>query len=324
MTSIWIKNKSLVRIVIHPTENLLAVAGKRSSLVLQYDENTIEVMQHHLDEDKQESLICATFFDMKNTVYLATAGHLGIVKVINISEYCFSGFLRGHGGSITDIKAHTKDEKVLFSASEDTTVRMWDFEAKRCLAIFGGYIGHRDYVLSIDVSACGEKVVSSGTDCTIKVWKIPSVGEDEIASVYFPEYSSSKIHKSYITCVRFYGELLVSTSFGGRIVIVSPYFLTEVYSHFLSSDSLFIDEYRLKKGSQFTNTFSLDRDRLLACVKGGSRQALLFDLKQLSKGFFPIAVDFTKQKVVQDAVIRGNNIFVLYDGFKVEKVNLDS
>eukprot|EP00866_Antonospora_locustae_P001858 jgi/Antlo1/1858/2297 len=313
MASIKIPNKELNCIVVHRNSGLIAAVGRRSSVVLTVD-NDIEmrVLQNHLDEDKNENLTCAAFYDAEEIIYLATSGASGIIKIVNVSEYCFDGFLRGHGGSVTDLKAHTRDGKIIFSASEDTTVRMWNSRSKKCLAIFGGFVGHKDYVLSIDVSICGKRLVSSGTDCTIKLWNIPVPHDECLVSVYIPIYSSSRIHKSYIGCVRFYGELIVSKSLGSRIVVVYPDISTEIYNHRINSDSMFIDEYRLSESTQIPGTLSVHLHKMIVFVPSLPGVILLFDLKGLGSAFIPHIVNVEK-KTIRDVVIDKDRLFVLYD-----------
>lgn len=317
MASIAIKNRDLQHVAIHPREDIVAVVGRRSSLVLAFDRESIAVLQCHLDEDKDENLTCTTFFDA-TSIFLAVGGRQGIVKIINVSEYRFSGFLRGHGGSVTHLRVHSRHEGILFSASEDTTVRMWDCKTKTCLAIFGGCAGHRDYVLSIDVSMCGENLVSSGTDCTIKVWKIPTCDRAQVESVYFPVYSSSRIHKSYVVSTAFYGKLVISQSLGNRLVAVYPDFSTEIYNAATDSDSVFINEYQHPPNEQLTTKFSIHKNTLVTAARSGS--VLVFDLNNLSKHLVPSQINTGWR--IRDVAVRGDTVFVLNEDSTVGHFSL--
>lgn len=319
MASIQIPNKEFNCIVVHHNSGLIAAVGRRSSVVMETTNDVeIRVLQNHLDEDKKENLTCAVFFDVGEIIYLATGGSAGIIKIVNVSEYCFDGFLRGHGGSVTDLKVHTQESAIIFSASEDTTIRMWNARNKKCLAIFGGFVGHKDYVLSIDVSICGKRLVSSGTDCTIKLWNIPVTNNECLVSVYVPIYSSSRIHKSYIGCVRFYGELVVSKSLGNRIVVVYPDVSTEIYNPRINSDSVFIDEYRLSDNSQTPGTLSVHLHKMAVFISSLSGVILLFDLKSLGGEFLPRIVDVKKKKI-RDVAIDENRLIVLYEDNEISQ-----
>lgn len=320
--SISVKNRELTHISFHKKVNLLAVVGRRSSIVLRFDDKNIQIMQNYLDEDKDENLICSEFIDIEENVYLVVGGELRIVKIIDISRYSFYGFLRGHGGSITELKSHTICEGILFSASEDTTIRMWNIKSKKCLAIFGGFTGHRDYVLSIDVSMCGNMLVSSGTDCTIKVWKIPNVELNKIESIYFPIYSSSKIHKSYISCVRFYGKIIISKSVSNRIVAIYPDFSTEIYKNSINSDSLFIGEYKLSKKDVFINKFDICDCKLITSTVSESGELLVFNLENLNSHFMPRFIK-TGTNFIRDVAYRGNRIFVLFNNSEIKQILTD-
>lgn len=46
-----------------------------------------------------------------------------------------STILRGHGGPIFDI-AEISSAKILLSASNDKTFRVWDFKSKHCIEVY--------------------------------------------------------------------------------------------------------------------------------------------------------------------------------------------
>jgi WD40 repeat protein len=63
----------------------------------------------------------------------------------------------------------------LVSSSYDSTVRVWDPDTFRCLAVLRG---HRGPVWTVTVCAGGENVVSGSADGTIRVWATKDVADD--------------------------------------------------------------------------------------------------------------------------------------------------
>ena len=74
--------------------------------------------------------------------------------------------LLGHSSAITALSS-TLDEKIMFSASGDSTVRLWSLELKRCLVTFKGHSGP-----VWDVAACPRSpyFASAGWDSTARIW----------------------------------------------------------------------------------------------------------------------------------------------------------
>jgi WD40 repeat protein len=117
---------------------------------------------------------------------------------------------------------------------------MWNIKTKICIAIFAGERGHRTDALSVAVHPCGNVVASSGMDNSIKLWDLeaPDVKEsmsksylhdDRAGNVsfvthvqQFPIFSTDKVHKNYVDCVRWVGDLILSKSTCNRAVLWTP------------------------------------------------------------------------------------------------------
>lgn len=148
--------------------------------------------------------------------------------------------LSGHGNEVMDLVTHSVDHNLIFSASNDESMRLWNIRTRTCVAVFAGEMGHRTYVLSVAVHPSGNTVASSGMDNSIKLWNLMSPGtkkaidasyefdnssaEESFATHVdqFPVFSTSKVHNNYVDCVRWVGDLLLTKSTCNRAVLWTP------------------------------------------------------------------------------------------------------
>lgn len=104
-------------------------------------------------------------------------------------------FLAAMNGHIDGISAMTKSPrhlKSIFSGSVDGDIRLWDIAARRTIQQFPG---HRGAVRGLTVSTEGERLISCGDDCTVRLWDIPVAGIGESS------YGSENVQKPLATYV---------------------------------------------------------------------------------------------------------------------------
>eukprot|EP01132_Coremiostelium_polycephalum_P000700 gene700-863_t len=108
--------------------------------------------------------------------------------------------LTGHRNCINSVKFHPSFS-LLVSASEDATMKVWDFESgdfERTLK------GHTNAVQDIDFDRGGSKLVSCSADLTIKLWDFQT----------FECVKTMHGHDHNVSCVKFLpsGDQIVSSS----------------------------------------------------------------------------------------------------------------
>ncbi|KAL5040121.1 hypothetical protein BDV3_002495 [Batrachochytrium dendrobatidis] len=102
--------------------------------------------------------------------------------------------LKSHFDSVRDVAFHPK-KMVLFSASEDHTVKMWSVRNNDYPDIepMHTFRGHKDVVTTLAVSEEGDRVYSAGGDATICMWQIP-----QLDMPLYPAYNSKLKQHIYV------------------------------------------------------------------------------------------------------------------------------
>ncbi|KAG0438999.1 Polycomb protein eed-A [Dictyocoela muelleri] len=150
-------HSDLKKLATHPSLNIIASIGKITILIFICTDQ-LYLYRQITDENLDEDFYCCCFKDN----YLLVAGKLGVLKMINIFTLKIE-ILSYHGSSINDLVVR---DDWIFACSSDGTIGVYK---DRLMYLF---IGHEDVVLSLDISLCGRYLVSSGTDCMIKVWDL--------------------------------------------------------------------------------------------------------------------------------------------------------
>lgn len=229
--------------ILPPYKNHFAAVGSKYASLYRLETGTgfLSLEQAYEDSDGGENFYSCTWADKGDRKpLLALAGKRGIIKVVSPLSLALDATLLGHGDEIMDITTHTVDHNLIFSCSKDESIRMWNIKQKVCIATFGGDKGHRNEVLSISVHPSGNMLASSGMDTTVKIWSLVSPEiEQAISKSYvhndfsgnimfvavveqYPIFSSDKIHRNYVDCTRWVGNLLLSKGVCNRAVLWTP------------------------------------------------------------------------------------------------------
>ncbi|KAJ7404202.1 Polycomb protein EED [Willisornis vidua] len=193
-------------------------------------------VQFNWHSKEGDPLVFATVGSNRVTLYECHSQ--GEIRLLQ--SYVDADHYVGHGNAINELKFHPRDPNLLLSVSKDHALRLWNIQTDTLVAIFGGVEGHRDEVLSADYDLLGEKIMSCGMDHSLKLWRInskrminaikesyeynPNKTNRPFISqkIHFPDFSTRDIHRNYVDCVRWLGDLILSKSCENAIVCWKP------------------------------------------------------------------------------------------------------
>jgi WD40 repeat protein/nucleoside phosphorylase/tetratricopeptide (TPR) repeat protein len=145
--------------------DLARAIGRESHLLREAPDATAALVWNRLrqsgwsEDDVDEQLHVSAGASFLRVRHLATRESPALVRD-----------LIGHSSSVTGC-AVTPDGRRVVSASQDHTLKVWDFDSGRCLATLQG---HADLVSACAVTPDGRRLVSASHDHTLKVWDLDS------------------------------------------------------------------------------------------------------------------------------------------------------
>lgn len=263
-------------------------------------------------EDEEFYTVSWTFnVNGANEWWLVSAGARGVLRVFNISAGKLEKTLVGHGESINCAMTHPRDPALILTASKDESLRLWNLRTSSTIAVFAGLRGHRGEVLYADFNYTGTHFASCGIDNSIRVWEITDdekvmkaikathKAADEgitdvcvytdkegqrkktaVPTVQFPKFATLKVHKHYVDCVLWVGDLLVSKSLQNRILLWEPKGDREALASPASNFSV-LEEYMLENCTSWFIRFGLDRSRRLVACGNEIGVVTVYELDQI-------------------------------------------
>lgn len=257
------------------------------------------LLQAYEDADHDEQFYCVAWTYNANgnhEWWVCAAGKKGVLRIINVTKGKLESSLTGHGEAINDVKVHPRDSSLVITASKDESLRLWNLRTGSTIAVFAGLKGHRGEVVHVDFDRLGDRFASCGIDNSVRIWHIKedpkvveAIRESHVAAdlgikdtyVYkdetgtrkrtkvpvcqFPYFVTRKVHKHYVDCVMWVGDLLLSKSVHNRIFLWEPGSDRESLASPANEYTL-LEEYVLDVCHVWFIRFAMDRSRrLVAC-----------------------------------------------------------
>ena len=189
-----------------------------------------------VDSTKIDNVYYIAFGGNTNSIFLYTINVENEEDIKdNIDE------LIGHKNDINDLKFLIVNQNILLSASSDSTVRLWDVKLKKLLCIYGGPFGHPSHVLTLDFHLSEQFIASAGFDQVVMFWDIDFVlkkynnnKDNNFKCILKTKpFFETLVHENYIDTVKFVGDLVLSKSTNGVILLWKPMFNDEKDHHFI-------------------------------------------------------------------------------------------
>ncbi|PSS04567.1 Transducin beta-like protein [Actinidia chinensis var. chinensis] len=229
---------------------------------------------------------------------LATAGADRKVLVWDVDGGFCTHFFKGHKGVVTNIMFHPDPNRlILFSGSDDTTVRVWDLGTKRCIATLEK---HFSTVTSLSVSEDGWTLLSAGRDKVVNLWDLHDYG----CKVTVPTYEVLEAvcvipsSSSLSSCLGFYKQqhrkksssqaiYFITVGERGTVRLWNSDSAVCIFEQKTSDVTVESDEEDLKRG--FTAAVMLPLSQGLLCVTA-DQQFLFYSLTEYLEGCLKLTI----------------------------------
>ncbi|CAJ0573670.1 unnamed protein product, partial [Mesorhabditis spiculigera] len=156
-------------------DQLLATVGGNAATIYKFrvKSKKFDQLISYEDENTKEALYVVCWAYLKEgRMALCVGGQLGVIRVIDTEAGTTARLLHGHGQSLCDIRHHPSLRGIIATSSEDLSAIIWNVNQHMPLIRLGGYRGHRNQVLSLDWSECGEFVITASMDHQVMCWSL--------------------------------------------------------------------------------------------------------------------------------------------------------
>ncbi|XP_061363523.1 WD repeat-containing protein VIP3-like [Gastrolobium bilobum] len=157
---------------------ILAVAGGGSASVKLWDTTTWDLIEtlsiprpegpKPTDKSSSKKFVLSVAWSPDGK-RLACGSMDGTISVFDVPRARFLHHLEGHSMPVRSLVYSPYDPRLLFSASDDGNVHMYDADGK---ALVGTMSGHASWVLCVDVSPDGEAIATGSSDRTVRLWDL--------------------------------------------------------------------------------------------------------------------------------------------------------
>ncbi|KAL5572420.1 hypothetical protein UlMin_022017 [Ulmus minor] len=161
-----------------PKGTILAVAGGGSASVKLWDTATWNLVAtlpiprpeatKPSDKNNSKKFVLSVAWSPDGR-RLACGSMDGTISVFDVGRSKFLHHLEGHYMPVRALAYSPADPQLLFSASDDAHVHMYDAVGK---TLIGAMSGHASWVLSVDASPDGTAIATGSSDRTVRLWDI--------------------------------------------------------------------------------------------------------------------------------------------------------
>ncbi|KAI0020222.1 WD domain-containing protein [Xylariomycetidae sp. FL0641] len=216
-------------------EPVFAAVSKKHIVIYRLSNKTTppyELVQLLRDDDENALNCSCTWSKDPETEapWLCVAGRDAKIKVYDVVQGKLVKVLVGHGGEINDLATCPTDFRLIASASDDTTVRIWNldpvYSKQPCVCLLAGE-GHYSNVLTVAFHGTGNYVLSAGQDNNVCLWTLPQLPADtrgrnppEPVVIHYPHFFTSEVHSGIVDCVAFFGDLVLSRACHEDVIVL--------------------------------------------------------------------------------------------------------
>ncbi|KAG2189043.1 hypothetical protein INT44_004185 [Umbelopsis vinacea] len=257
------------------TSNILVTVGGPQINVYDNEHcgDHLDIMSHfNLAVESEEGsppnkqLHSACWLHRPEDALIATAGADSKIHILSLANSEERAILSGHSKTITDLQSHPQNDRHILSTSKDGTVRLWDVEEEKCLAIY-------DVEATVSVfHPSGATFITAGARGEFREWDVVNLEEDGMDSGEPTQIDKKqsrllkKMHNdSQIDCIKYVNGNLLSKSINGRMEYWDP----------VSEKS--IRSFRVKTGENFSR-FDVSLNESFFCVGSSSGAIYVFNL----------------------------------------------
>ncbi|XP_047330937.1 transducin beta-like protein 3 [Impatiens glandulifera] len=172
-------SEAVTALALSPNDTLLFSAS-HSRQIRVWDLSTLKCLRSWKGHDGP---VMAMTCDASGGL-LATGGADRKVLVWDVDGGFCTHFFKGHKGVVSSVMFHPDHNKLmLFSGSDDSTIRVWDLTKKKCISTLEK---HFSTVTSLQISEDGWTLLSSGRDKVVNVWDL----HDYSCKITVPTYEA--------------------------------------------------------------------------------------------------------------------------------------